>query len=101
MCTFRINGFADCVKNVYANLRRYTWYARGKFSRLDYWFIYKNVLNQLEMYKILPELYSHYSILKIGLRNQFYNRGKRFLKFNTSLFYDTKYVEKVKKKSMQ
>ncbi len=26
----------DCFRNIYPNLRRYTWHARGKSSRLDY-----------------------------------------------------------------
>ncbi len=26
----------DCFRNIYRNLRRYTWHARGKSSRLDY-----------------------------------------------------------------
>ncbi len=38
----------DCFRNIYPNLRRCTWHASGKSSRLDYWFISENLLNQLE-----------------------------------------------------
>ncbi len=68
----------DCFRNIYPDLRRYTWHARGKSSRLDYWFISENLLNQLETYKYLPGLHSDHSIIKIILGNQLQNR-KRFL----------------------
>ncbi len=87
----------DCLKNIYPNLRRYTWHARGRSSRLDYWFISENLPNELETYKILPGHHSDHSILKINLENELNNRGKGLWKFNTSLLHDTKYVEKVKK----
>ncbi len=45
----------DCFRNIYTNLGRYTWHARGKISRLDYWFISENLRIQLETYKILPD----------------------------------------------
>ncbi len=71
-----------CFRNIYPNLRQYTWHARGKSSRVDYWFISENFINQLETYKILPGLHSDHSILKISLRNKFHNRGN-------DLFYMT------------
>ncbi len=78
-------------------LRRYTWHARGRSSRLDYWFISEYLLNELKTYKILPELHSDHSILKINLGNEHHHRRQVLWKFNTSLLHDTKYVETVKK----
>ncbi len=82
----------DCFRNIYPNLRRYTWHSRGRSSRLDYWFISENLLNEHETYKILPGLHSDHSILKIYLGKELHNRGNGLWKFNTSLLYNTKYA---------
>ncbi len=39
----------DYFRNIYPNLRRYTWHARGRSSRLDYWFISENLLMNLKL----------------------------------------------------
>ncbi len=83
----------DCFRNIYPNLRRYAWHARGKSFRLDYSIISEIRLNQLETYKSLLGLHSDHSILKFILGNQLQKRGKGFRKFNTSLLHDTTYVE--------
>ncbi len=38
-----------CFRNIYPNLRKCTWHAKGKSSRLDYWFISENLLNELKL----------------------------------------------------
>ncbi len=88
-------NLTDCFRNLYPNLWRYTWHARGKSSCLDYWFISENLLNDLISYKIQPGLHSDHSILIIEIGNDNPSRGKGFWKFNTSLLHDT-YVRKIK-----
>jgi exonuclease III len=87
---------SDCFRNLYLTLRRYTWHARGKSSRLDYWFISEHLLNELESYQIIPGLHSDHSILKVEIGNDIPNRGKGIWKFNNSLLHDTNYVKEIK-----
>ncbi len=89
-------NLSDCFRNLYPNLRRYTCHARGKSSRLDYWFISENLLNDLLSYKIQPGLHSDHSTLIFEIGNNNLSRGKGFWKFNTSLLHDTLYVENIK-----
>ncbi len=32
-------NLTDCFRDLFPNIRRYTWHSRGKSSRLVYWFI--------------------------------------------------------------
>ncbi len=87
----------DAWRDLNPNSRRYTWHSRGTSSRLDYWFIFEQLLNNLDNYKILPGLHSDDSILKISLVNNILNRGKGFWKFNDTLLHDQEYVTNIKK----
>ncbi len=58
-------NLTDCFRDLFPNIRRYTWHSRGKSSRLDYWFISEHLLNELENYKILPGVHSDHSIIYI------------------------------------
>ncbi len=89
-------GLTDCFRNLYPNLRRYTWHARGKSSRLDYRFISEHILNDLTSYKIEPGLHSDHSILKIQIGSNNLARGRGFWKFDTSLLHDITYVNEIK-----
>ncbi len=40
-------NLTDCFRDLFPNLGRYTWHSRGKFSRLDYFFISEHMLNEL------------------------------------------------------
>jgi hypothetical protein len=87
---------SDAWRTLFPISRRYTWHSRGKSSRLDYWFISENLLNELIDYKILPGLHSDHSILKITIGNNIINRGRGFWKFNSTLLHDSDYVKKIK-----
>ncbi len=43
------NGLTDCFRGLPPTLRRYTWHAKGKSSRLEYWFISEHLLNKLDI----------------------------------------------------
>ncbi len=89
-------GLTDCFRNLYPNLWRYIWHARGKSSQLDYWFISEHILNDLTSYKIEPGLHSDHSILKIQIDSNSLVRGRGFWKFNTSLLHDITYANEIK-----
>ncbi len=56
-------NLTDCFRDIFPNIRRYTWHSRGKSSRLDYWFISEHLLNELENYKIIPGLLTFRSLM--------------------------------------
>ena len=87
----------DSFRELYPEKRRYTWHARGKSSRLDYFLISDFLLNDLTAFEIAPGLHSDHSILKIKLGNDPNQRGKGLWKFNTSLIHDCTYVNNIKK----
>jgi exonuclease III len=89
-------NLTDCFRDLYPNLRRYTWHARGKSSRIDYHFISDHLLNELFSYKILPGLHSDHSFLKLEIGNETTSRGRGLWKFNTELLYDKSYVTQIK-----
>ena len=74
----------------------YTWHARGKASRLDYFFISSHLLNDLTKFNILPGLFSDHSILYIAFNNHKDQRGREYWKFNANLLHDTNYVNNIK-----
>ncbi len=39
-------NLTDCFRDLFPNIRRYTWHTRGTSSRLDYWFISELLLNE-------------------------------------------------------
>ncbi len=89
-------NLTDCFRDLFPNIRRYTWHSKGKSSRLDYRFISEHLLNELGNYKILPGLHSDHSIIYINLGNGTLKRGKGIWKFNNSLLHDKKYVNEIK-----
>lgn len=93
METFQL---VDCWRILNPTKRRFTWHARGKASRLDYWLISEHLMNDLNNCDILPGLHSDHSIIQAQFGNNELKRGKGIWKFNTSLLYDSNYVSKVK-----
>jgi exonuclease III len=89
-------GLCDGWRITNPNSRRYTWHARGKASRLDYWFFSEHLLNEVTSYDILPGLHSDHSIVKINVGTQKIERSRGFWKFNSSILHDTEYVNKIK-----
>ena len=86
----------DAWRTLFPTSRRYTWHARGRSSRLDYFFISDHLLNNLNSYKILPGLHSDHSILIMKLEFDFMSRGRGYWKFNTELLHDVNYVKNIK-----
>ncbi len=78
-------------------LRRYTWHARGKASRLDYFLTSEHLLNEISNCKINPGLFSDHSIINFDLSEENIERGRGFWKFNVKLLHDTDYVKNIKK----
>ncbi len=90
-------SLTDCFRDIYPNTKRYTWHAWDKSSRLDYWLISEHLLNEIQLYKTLPGLYSDHSILKIEIGISESTRGKGFWKFNNLLLHDDNYVKELKR----
>ncbi len=86
----------DVQRTLNPTLRRYTWHARGKSSRLDYFFIREHLLNEINYCKINVGLHSDHSIICLELNTNKLNRGKGLWKFNTTLLKNTEYVNTVK-----
>ncbi len=89
-------NLVDCWRLINPKARRYTWHARNKSSRLDYWLISEHILNEIKKCDITPGLHSDHSIISVEIGKQFYNRGKSFWKLNASLLYDPEYVTEIK-----
>jgi hypothetical protein len=89
-------NLSDAWRILYPDTRRYTWHARGKASRLDYFFISEHLMNELSNYKIIPGLHSDHSILSLSFNNSNKQRGRGFWKFNNNLLHDTHYVTNIK-----
>ncbi len=87
----------DCFRDLYPNIRRYTWNARGKSSHLDYCLISEHLSNQISSYNILPGLHSDHSILKLNIGINKTIRGKCYWKFNISLLHDPNYINEIKR----
>jgi len=97
-------SLADFWRILNPKTRRYTWHARGKASRLDYWLISEHFLNDINKCNIMPGVHSDHSIISVEIGRNFETRGKGFWKFNSSLLHDPHYVFEVKniiKKSEQ
>ncbi len=77
----------DVWRTLNPTLRRYTWHARGKSSRFDYFFISEHLLNEINYCKIIVGLHSDHSIICLELNTN---------KFNTTLLKNTEYVNTVK-----
>jgi len=86
----------DAWRTLYPNTRRYTWHSRGRSSRLDYFFISDQLLNNLVKYNINPGLHSDHSILNLKFEFQTSSRGRGFWKFNSVLLHDNNYVNSIK-----
>jgi exonuclease III len=86
----------DAWRTLFPNTRRYTWHARGRSSRLDYFLISNHLLNNLITYKILPGIHSDHSILFMKFEFDFNSRGRGYWKFNAELLHDTDYVNNIK-----
>ncbi len=79
-------------------VKRYTWHARGKASRLDYLFVSEHLMNNVSSCSINPGLHSDHSIIQISFSSSFsQKRGRGLWKFNTLLLHDKEYVDLVKK----
>jgi exonuclease III len=89
-------NLTDAWRELFPETRRYTWHARGKSSRLDYFFLSEYLMNDLTSYKIIPGLHSDHSILSLTFNNTNKNRGRGFWKFNNILLHDIQYVKNIK-----
>ena len=79
-------------------VKRYTWHARGKASRLDYIFCSEHLLNDMRKCTINPGLHSDHSIIQLSIGSSFsQERGKGLWKFNILLLHDEKYVTEIKR----
>jgi exonuclease III len=89
-------NLTDCWRDLNPNKRRYTWHARGKASRLDYWLISDHLLNEIHKSEIKIGLHSDHSIITLEIGKHFNKRGRGFWKLNNSLLHDSEFVTKVK-----
>ena len=89
-------SLADPWRILNPKTRRYTWHARGKASRLDYWLISEHFLNDIDKCNIMPGLHSDHSIISVEIGKNLDSRGRGFWKLNNSLLHDPDYVFEVK-----
>ena len=78
------------------NTQKFTWHARNKLSRLDYWLISSDVLETVENVQILPGYRSDHSLVALNLSLNSHDKGPGLWKFNNSLLRDKAYVQQVK-----
>jgi exonuclease III len=89
-------NLVDIWRILNPSLRRYTWHARGKASRIDYIFCSEHFLNVVDKCDIIPGLLSDHSIINVNINNSQSQRGRGYWKFNNSLLHDTIFVKNVK-----
>ena len=90
-------GYIDPFRELHGNIKRYTWRKKNplKQARLDFFLVSENLAPSLDNLDILLGYRSDHSHVKLTLKFNQFKRGKGLWKFNNSLLYDTKYVNKV------
>ena len=84
-------------------LRSFTWHQRNPLiqSRLDYWFISKNLQDYVADCKMNPAIYTNHSSIHLKFEpKNFSKHGPSYWKFNDSLCDDVNFVNGLKDKTM-
>lgn len=91
-------NLTDPFREIYPDKIRYTWRRPRPLqqSRLDYFLISKNFMNNVENQEILPGYRSDHSIIILSLKFNNFIKGKGLWKFNANLLHDIEYVKKIK-----
>jgi len=75
----------------------YTWHnSRNQHSRIDYFLVSSNLMDQITAVTIKPGYRSDHSLVTIKLKLSNHTKGPGLWKFNNSLLYDQIYVEEIK-----
>ena len=92
------NNLIDIWRELHPDQRTFTWqkYNENKQSRLDYFLISASLLPFIKSAKIVPSFCSDHSGIELEIDFTKFVRGRGFWKFNTSLLYDSQYVDKIK-----
>ena len=91
--------FVDIWRILNPNSRAYTWCRNHPLvqSRLDYWFIPREMIYSVENCCILPSIKTDHKLIKIIINiHKEDKRGPGLWKFNSTLLHNEEYVSKVK-----
>ena len=90
-------GLIDIWRLNNPDKKHYTWFGPNrKMSRLDYFLISEDLLNNVVNADILPGYRTDHSFITLDVRLVKNEKGRGFWKFNNSLLHDTAYVNMVK-----
>lgn len=90
-------GLVDIFREQNPDSKKYSWRARGKRSRLDFFLISSSLLPFVSNTDILPGVDSDHSIVQLDLDFSKFQKGRGFFKFNNSLCQDLEYVQLINK----
>jgi hypothetical protein len=93
-----INNLTDRFRELYPDLKRYTWRKRTplKQARLDFFLISQSFNYQVHDVKIINSYRSDHCPIILQLKLNDFILGRGLWKFNNSILYEMDYVEIVK-----
>ena len=88
----------DVYRELHPNVRKYTRYQTNPViaSRLDFFLMSQNLLNQVKGCDIIPSIRSDHKVVTVDIDITFSPRGKGYWKFNNDLLADNEFVDKIK-----
>jgi exonuclease III len=88
----------DVFRELYPEKRQYTWrqFNSIKQSRLDYFLLSENLMNDVNNIYIEPGYRSDHSFVVLSFNKEQFIRDRPFWKFNNSLLKDIEYVNEIK-----
>ena len=88
----------DVWRDLRPNNPGFTWRRKNPtpiFERLDFFLISQVLCPMAYKPVVLPSCQSDHSMVKLDIRNKFFQRGKGYWKLNTQLLHDEEYVTKM------